>query len=360
VKRLVLILLTVGALASGVNALEVKSGRMKLVLHEDIGRFSLYYLEDLKQDTYVPLFLDQDPRTSFITVLENNRIHKMGETGGFTLSTEKTAQGARFIWKSSSVEVVEDFKPATAQGGRLAAGLRISLQITNTSEKTSKIGARFLVDTYLGEKSGIHFKTAQKNSYSHEAEIIPSAAQWYVLSPSSDYEDVALQTMLFGGGVTVPSRVVLANWKRLTESPWDYQVNPSRNFNLLPYSIDDSAEALYYNPVSVDRGQTREIVILLGNAASGGYSVESTSDSGLSDLLGNEASAAPASTGGSTPGTTRGTASASPYHDLVAVNDILREIDRLLGANTPVTEQDLAVIENALEKLRSLYGEQER
>ena len=45
-------------------SLELNNGRIKLVLHKNIGRFSLYYLSDQEEQRYTSFFLDQDVRTS--------------------------------------------------------------------------------------------------------------------------------------------------------------------------------------------------------------------------------------------------------------------------------------------------------
>ena len=60
-----------------------------------------------------------------------------------------------------------------------------------------------------------------------------------------------MRLTLSGDGITDPDRVVVANWKRLNDASWTYESNQTRDFSLLPYSIDDSAIALYYEPATV-------------------------------------------------------------------------------------------------------------
>jgi hypothetical protein len=68
---------------------------MKLIIHENTGRFSLYYLEDVRKNLYTPLFLVQDPRTSVLSILVNNKVYRMGEAAEFVQTVEQTVQGGQ-------------------------------------------------------------------------------------------------------------------------------------------------------------------------------------------------------------------------------------------------------------------------
>ena len=60
--------------------------------------------------------------------------------------------------------------------------------------------------------------------------------------------------MLDNNIVTSPDKVIFSNWKRLDESGWTLNVKDGRNFNLLPYSINDSAVSHYYEPIRIPQG----------------------------------------------------------------------------------------------------------
>ena len=79
---LAVLILTVSLIS--VPALEIDEGRVRLVLHEGIGRFSLYTRSGSTQDTEIPLFVDQDPRTSGISLVVNEKIYKLGDTPDFS------------------------------------------------------------------------------------------------------------------------------------------------------------------------------------------------------------------------------------------------------------------------------------
>jgi len=73
-RRSALAVLLLGAALLRAWPLEVSEGRLKLVLHQGMGRFSLY-LDGMA------LFVDQDPRTSGLSLLLDDRVYKLGDSG---------------------------------------------------------------------------------------------------------------------------------------------------------------------------------------------------------------------------------------------------------------------------------------
>lgn len=348
VRTLVPLMLLFLISATGVCGLELTKGRLKLVLHEGSGRFSLYYMTDIRDQTYEPLFLVQDPRTSSLSILEGNRAHRMGDSNQFTQQTTETVNGGRFTWESSTLLVVQDFEFITSVSASLADAVVARVSITNQSEQAVSVGARYIFDTELGEDRNVHFVTPEAESVTREAEITPSETVWYWLSPSDDYEDVGLQQTIYGSSVTPPQRIVFANWKRLNESSWDYQVERRRNFNLLPYSINDSAAGVYYTPEILESGETREIVAIFGNKSDGGYVVRSGGDSGISRVFQQVVS-------DESPEATE----AAVRADLISVEDLIEQIDSLLANPQEVSRDDIEVLRELIAELEERRTEYE-
>ena len=88
-----------------------------------------------------------------------NKVTRLGEGSEFAQSVERTAEGARFIWKSSLLTVTESFSFVASEGSSSANGVRIDVEVKNTSRQTLMVGLRYLFDTYLGEASFLHFRT---------------------------------------------------------------------------------------------------------------------------------------------------------------------------------------------------------
>lgn len=248
----------------GTWALEIKEGKLKLVLHEGIGRFSMYLLTDPAQQGYTSLFVDQDPRTSGLALVVDNKIYKLGEGGEFQESVEKMPGGARFVWSSKRLTVVESFSFAPPADATLPNSLSISIAITNNTDRDVSVGVRFCLDTYLGEGSSSHFQTDRHKEINNELALTRENMVLYWLSLSSKPAGTAgLQSLVSGDAVTVPDKVVFANWKRMSESSWGYDASPARNFSNLPYSINDSAVCQYYDPASLPKQAYRTIRLVL-------------------------------------------------------------------------------------------------
>ena len=229
-------------------ALDLTQGRVKLTLHEGIGRFTLSYLTDLKGTSYKPLLVANDPRTTILSLAVGNKVYRMGEGTEFREAVEKTGDGASFVWTSPFMVVREEFSFVSSAGSPLPDGIRMELTVKNTSDQDLGVGVRYLFDTSLGEASYVHFRTDKIAEISREQTLSRQDRAAYWVSPLvGDPEALGLMSMLSGPGITPPDRVVFANWKRLSDAPWTYETSPTRTFSLLPYSVNDSAVCQYYD-----------------------------------------------------------------------------------------------------------------
>jgi hypothetical protein len=246
---------------SDLQALEVESGRVRLVLHEGTGRYSLYIRSPEAPDELVPLFVDRDPRTSWLSVVVGGRVFRLGEGGEFRESAAaRTPGGARFEWQSRSLRITQAFDFVTPSGGAAATGVRMTITLTNIGSTPLSVGLRDCLDTYLGEDGQAHFQTQPGGAITAEATVGADKMIRYWLSEGKKPAGVGLQRVVSGPGITSPDRIVFANWKRLAEVSWAYDTSIGRSFNLLPYSINDSAVCQYYEPASIAPGSSRTIV----------------------------------------------------------------------------------------------------
>ena len=348
-KRFFLPLLYIALIVSSAFSLELKEGRIKLVLHEGIGRFSLYYLDISEESKFLPFFLDEDCRTSGLSLVIGNRIYRIGEAASFKEIFENTESGARFTWISKSLQVTEEFSFVSSKGSSLADGIKITLKMSNISDRSLQVGVRYLFDTYLGEDSPVHFKTDLGEKVEKEMSFTKSNVPDYWISVKENDEedaviqDTGLQVVTRGAQVTVPDNVIFANWKRLNDASWTYETSTSRNFNMLPYSINDSAVCHYYDPASIAAGSSRTITLLMGNISPEGFeSLSSLSSGNLSYILEKATK-----TGDDTALTIKS--------DLQSLDALLSEINIKIE-NQTISESDLALIKKVVEELKKKYS----
>jgi len=347
------LLLSLIVMVPRVYGLEINDGKIRIRLHEDSGRFSVYFLDDIEKQRFVPLLFTDDPRTSHLSILIGNKVYTMGETSEYRQTVEEVKDGAQFVWTSSSLVITEKFSFLRSAGTMISDGFKITITARNISEQDMTIGFRYLFDTYLGEKDGTHFTTESGRPITSET-LMKGSFPAYWLSPSSQTAVKGLQCMLKGEGVTVPEKVIFANWKRLNESPWAYEVNTTRNFNYLPYSINDSAVVMYYEPMILPRGGEREISILAGGFSQSGFSSSATavSDSSMGAIF-NQAISQDKPQANDRPTALK--------TELFAVNDFIAQIDKKLKFGETVTEEELAIMRQVLNQLsarKSLYEKQ--
>jgi hypothetical protein len=267
------VLLCLCAFAAG--GLDLTEGRLRLTLYEGIGRFSLSYLSNSRESAYTPLLVAQDPRTTSLSIVVGNKVSRLGEGSEFTQSVERTPEGARFMWKSALLTVTESFSFVSSEGSSSANGLRVDLEVKNTSRQDLMVGLRYLFDTYLGEASFLHFRTNTVPDVTRELTVSGDAMPQYWVSPlADDPEELGLQVMTGGEGITVPDKVVFANWKRLNDASWSYATSSSRNFNLLPYSVNDSAVAQYYEPRKLGKGASFAVTLCMGKYTPAGFALK--------------------------------------------------------------------------------------
>jgi hypothetical protein len=351
--------------------IDLTEGRLRVTLYDGIGRFSIAYLSNTRENAYSPLLVAQDPRTSMLSIVVGNKVYRMGEGTEFAQSAEKTADGARFLWKSTLLTITESFSFVSSSASTPADGVRIDLTIRNTSRQDLNVGARYLFDTYLGEASFVHFRTNSLTDVTKELALSGPALPLYWVSPlPNDPEELGLQVMSSGEGITVPDRVVFANWKRLSDASWSYTVSAARNFNLLPYSVNDSAVCQYYEPRTVTRGSELTLTLCLGKFNAAGFALRQPAPAAAPVVAAaapapEPAPAQPASSPIVTPEppaappalTAQSEAAAAAARaaraELSGLNALIVQIDASIAAGGAVLQADIERLRAALGELKS-------
>jgi len=335
-KRLAAIVLCV-SISVALHSLEIREGRLKLTIHENNGRFSLYYLSDIQKDRYESLFVDQDPRTSFVALLLDDRTHRLGESTTFRSRVERTDKGVKVFFESSILHVVQEFIFLRTGGATLVDAVRMDLSMNNKSDRDLSVGARITIDTNLGEKTTDHFKTDARTIQS-EAILIPARdtdVRWI-----TENEKFGFMGTIREVGIKPPDSIHFANWKRLNDAPWKANVSVGRNFNLLPYSIGDSALSYYFDAMPIPRGADRTVSIMLGVYNPSGFGItKSEKNEGLSQLL-------------QTSVATAGSPELALRTDLISVRDLLSRVEIALKDSGSISDEELAALETITLRLK--------
>ena len=333
-KRFVIFLFLTCLALSFLSAIEIKEGRMRVVIDDRSGRMAFYYLADMTKNQYVPLLYDQESRTSYPTLVLDQRTYKLGESGDFRISVSSQSNSAVIEYRSAFCVVKQHISFMTSSSAALADGVSMRFEIENVSEKDYSAGLRYLLDTWLGEKSGRHFSSPVTGTIQGESVLSGNFTEQWVLSAG----DASTVSVLLDNPSTRPDRVLFANWKRINDAPWLFDANTTRGFTLLPYSINDSALALYYDSVSLRRGTTRSITIVIGNESiSGLASRQEDTSSPVTTVITAINDSAPLDL----------------RADLITVRDFIRAVNSLIDSGEEPSEEELKSLETLLQRLET-------
>jgi len=312
------------------HAAEYTQGRLKLVLHEETGGFSLY--GKTGEGRYEALFTDQGPLTSFLTLLADGRFYRVGKAGGFRQRFVR--EPLAFVFETSSFSVSEVFSFTKIPGSETVSVLRITIKIENHSAARTKMGAYFFLDTSLGEKPGQpHFLIDSTSVAGETAVRGKDSGRWWI----SKNNKVSLM-----GSIDEGDNIIFANWKRLSDASWQGDYTQGRSFSIPPFSIDDSAVCYWFKPVPLSRGEARTYTILLAFKEE---STNSNEDSGLAwkyrGFLKN--------------GELMDFSGLSREEALLLTQEVLVKIDDHITAGT-ITEKEFSAMKRLIERLKARFG----
>jgi hypothetical protein len=326
-------------------AAEYVDGRIKLVIHENTGRFSLYFMTDIAREKYVPFFVDQDPRTSFLALMINDRNYKLGESSAFKTRLGGSPSKPALVFESNFLTVTQEFSFVRTAGSSLTNGVRITIGIQNQSERSIQAGARLLLDTNLGEKEEAHFIT-DRRQIGAEAVIDETSGDLYWISRGGQ---LGLMGSLSGPNLTTPDSVYFANWKRLNDAPWKAAYVAGRNFNYLPYSIGDSAACYYYEPRALESGGARIISLVLSSEDENGFTLTSNIPDDISRLVQEGARVETPAEADQLKG--------MMDTDLITLRDVIAKIDEYISSGASLSDEELAALELVIARLKAKYNQ---
>ncbi len=265
------VILLFSLVVTTVSGDEVVRDGIRLILHQDSGRFSLSRL-DPQDGSELSLLFPKDPRTSVLSIAAGNMVYRMGESAGFSREMITDGNGGEISWESPKLRITQHFAIERREDPFPMEGLLIRIDIENRSDAPLPVGARMLLDTWLGEAEAVHFRTDTVARVTGERRIPGSLTPAWWLSPApeqsgnrvSGAREPGLYVLSAGYGITPPDTIVFANWKRLHDAVWDYRIIEGRGYGMAGFPVDDSAAAVYYEPEPVDPGRVRSIALFLG------------------------------------------------------------------------------------------------
>lgn len=254
------------------NSIEVKNQFISCIVDPDTGRFGINTVEGAPRrsgDQEVPLlFKGEEPETSFTTFRIDNKDYIFGNNYGFLgiqggIAKSPTTQNGvnTTVWKLGDLEARQQLTLVADSNNPDVGNVKVTYTLVNNGKTAKSVGSRMLFDTMLGTNDGSPLiipgidKPVEYEA-SYEGEEVPSFWQ----SADTDISpEVVSYGLVSGWDNEAPDRMVVAHWSGIGSTKWDYQVDSTVKFASVfnKYNKSDSAVALYWDPETIEPGETR-------------------------------------------------------------------------------------------------------
>ncbi|MBT2692599.1 carboxypeptidase-like regulatory domain-containing protein [Bacillus sp. ISL-55] len=171
------------------------------------------------------------------------------------------------VWKTGDISVKQVLQPGLNPATGQPDALQIRYIITNTGAENHEVGLRMMHDTMVNGNDYAPFKVPGTNgveSVDYERDYLGAEvpAFWQAFY-SFDNPNYSAQYTMSGRDATAPDRFTIANWGRLVDSKWDFNINAG-NYT------GDSAVAMWWNPDTLAPGEQKIITTYYGIPGVGG------------------------------------------------------------------------------------------
>lgn len=143
-------------------------------------------------------------------------------------------------------------------------GTSIIVKLKNDNANPIPVGVRIHIDTMLGYNDGAPIYIPGDGLITVERDYSGNKLNfryWKAYNQQDNPTIVATGTVDPDLGLSYPSRIVVADWKRSKDTAWDYTVNTSRSI------LGDSAVILYYYNITLQPGENYTVKTNYGNEA---------------------------------------------------------------------------------------------
>lgn len=176
-------------------------------------------------------------------------------------------------WLRHNIQVKQQLTPAFNPYTGREDTVRIEYTVTNLGTQAHSVGVRCMLDVMIGDNDGAPYFVPGSGNLTLETDFLGTDVPVYwktFESPTFDPNSLKGQGILRGNGATPPDRFVIGRWGRASQvtglfrTIWDYDIEAT-----VPVT-EDSATALYWNPVLLEPEESITFVTYYGLAGPGG------------------------------------------------------------------------------------------
>ena len=199
-----------------------------------------------------------NPGTSFTTIRIDGNDYIYGSSEG-TFVTLPHFEGTSIVsdWMVENVVITQKLTIIYSSTGNPDA-LEIKYSILNDAAASKDVGVRVMIDTQLAGNDGAPFTIPDVGNVTKEMDFVGVDIPIYWTTMDSLTSPSVIAHGTLRGVRFDPDRFVIAHWPGIRNTEWDYIVDPDR------YVTGDSAIGIWWNPISLSSGQSREVATFYG------------------------------------------------------------------------------------------------
>lgn len=280
----------------GSPVVQLDNGTIRITSDKQTGRFIVETLSGLPNksaDDYKDLLYGnrfESPETSYTSVRINGEDFIYGNDYGFwglqghyTVEPYVDFDTNSIISQWSINDIVVTQRLKLTQNPKLASigNIFVSYDIVNNGNSPKSVGLRMLLDTKIGTVDSPALTIPGGGFIYKEKEFIGDdiPSSWYAYDQYVTPQIIALGAVS-GEGLSKPDKLQFAAWGDVSQTKWAYDVNPEKPIievkidgvvydgengiyppdgAVVDYAAKDSCAVMYWEPVSLNQGETKTI-----------------------------------------------------------------------------------------------------
>lgn len=256
------------AAEAGRGAVTVANEFLDVSVNNETGRFSIKTKagSPLKtgDDNKPLLYRDELPETSFTTfringkdLIYGNGYGFLGLNGAVTTTPVNNGVTNQSVWKAEGLDIIQTLTLVDDSTNPNAGNVKISYKVKNTTDRAVSVGTRILLDTMLGPVDAAPISVSGRSDYYRNETKFEGTIPYYWRATDNPVNPKVMSYgFTQGWGNVAPNRMIVAHWNGISETKWDYTVDPSLDYTSTSnkYGSADSAVAMYWDPSSLAPG----------------------------------------------------------------------------------------------------------
>lgn len=244
-----------GWIGSSVRNPIYEDGLVKIKTDSGLGTFCFFAVDEDGKPTPVFSTLNEYSSTGF-QLKAGRKVYKLISSKNVKSSVGLLSNGIGLFYDIKNVaNVAVNMEAMPSVNKNLADTVKITVEVRNTGKKVETYSIKAILDTVLGEQASFHFYKPDDMPVKREYALRSFRDEsWFV----SKNDSASMQILLYGGDITPPSLLALANYDTLENAYWEPNMLSERAFDTV-LSYNNSAIGVIWPEVRLEPGKSSKI-----------------------------------------------------------------------------------------------------